>query len=125
MKNYYRDGFTLIELMIVILIIGLLASIALPNFLLYQCRSKQSEAQINLGAIGACQAAYFAEFDIYSDNSTAIGFAPTQHNRYNYTVGQRQITYTATAQANQPSLNNDTWTYSHQRKLVNTINGCS
>ena len=46
-----KKGFTLIELMIVVAIIGILAAIAIPNFLQFQAKSKQSEAKSNLGAI--------------------------------------------------------------------------
>ena len=46
-----KKGFTLIELMIVVAIIGILAAIAIPNFLKFQAKSKQSEAKTNLGAI--------------------------------------------------------------------------
>ena len=54
-------GFTLVELMIVVGIIGLLCSIAIPNFISYQARSRRSEAFVNLAAIARIQSAYQAE----------------------------------------------------------------
>ena len=54
-----KKGFTLIELMIVVAIIGILAAIAIPNFLRFQAKSKQSEAKTNLGGIFTAEIAYF------------------------------------------------------------------
>ncbi len=59
-------GFTLIELMIVTSIIGILASIAIPNFERMMLRSKRAELNLNLNAIALVQSSYHAEWDAYT-----------------------------------------------------------
>ena len=63
-----RKGFTLVELMIVVAIIGILAAIAIPNFLDFRLKAKTSEAKSNLGAIRSTEVAYFAEWNFYIGN---------------------------------------------------------
>ena len=60
-----HKGFTLIELMIVVAIIGILAAIAIPNFLQYQMKSRQSEAKTNLQAIKTSEVSFQAERGCY------------------------------------------------------------
>ena len=68
-----QEGFTLIELMIVVAIIGILAAIAIPNFLQYQLKSRQSEAKTNLQAIKTSEVSFQAERGCYIGVNTEVG----------------------------------------------------
>jgi len=71
-----KKGFTLIELMIVVAILGILAAIAVPGYMQYVMRSKASEAIGMLAEIKARQEAYRADFGQYCNASgTGPGFA--------------------------------------------------
>src|SRR5262249_25878109 len=86
MKRKLRKGFTLIELMIVVAIIGILAAIAIPNFIKFQARSKQSEAKANLKSLFTAEKSYKQEKDVYTICISKMGFSPERGNRYAYAV---------------------------------------
>ncbi len=113
-----KRGFTLIELMIVVAIIGILAAIAIPNFLRFQLRSKTGEARTNLAAIRTAEESYFAEYGTYvgaTDYPGALltskqvwtpatthgfeimGWAPEGSVFYSYAVGTNNADYMAVA----------------------------
>ena len=83
-----RKGFTLVELMIVVAIIGILAAIAIPNFLQFRLKAKTSEAKSNLGAIRSTEVAYFAEWDFYVGNQplTPLANRTSQPNKAPWVV---------------------------------------
>lgn len=62
-----RDGFTLIELMIVVTVLGILAAIAIPSYLGIQKRAARSEAKSNLEAISLALEGYMAENNNYGN----------------------------------------------------------
>ncbi|MBW2495070.1 MAG: prepilin-type N-terminal cleavage/methylation domain-containing protein [Deltaproteobacteria bacterium] len=60
-----QTGFTLLELMMAVAVIGVLAAIAIPLLTSYQLRSKSAEAKTNLGAIRVLEETYYSENQTY------------------------------------------------------------
>ncbi|MDY0132472.1 MAG: prepilin-type N-terminal cleavage/methylation domain-containing protein [Desulforegulaceae bacterium] len=119
-----KKGFTLIELMIVVAIIGILAAIAIPNFMNYQCKAKQSEAKSMLGNIRTLQEVYFAENSKYGSLSN-IGFNMTS-NAKTYKKADAIVVsgpgYNASVSGT--PKNHDTWGIKNDSGIWNILDGC-
>lgn len=72
-----QSGFTLIELMIVVAIIGILASISYPNYRDYVLRSEESLAKTSLVELSVNLERYFSENNSYEDADTSLVFSST------------------------------------------------
>ena len=80
-------GFSLVELMVVVAIIGVLASIAIPSLQKFTAKARQSEAKTNLASIYTANKAFYAEYNSYHTTFDVIGFRPEGQLRYNTGFG--------------------------------------
>lgn len=85
------QGFTLIELMVVIAIIAFLSMISIPRLTAYLAKAKRSEAYINLSSLAMAQKAYWAEHGTYAQSlngPNSLNWKPQGNFQYSYGFAQ-------------------------------------
>jgi len=78
MKNKnVQKGFTLIEVMIVVAILGIISAIALPSYTKYVEKSRRTDAKVELLKIAQLQESFFAQNLSYAENLATLGLVGT------------------------------------------------
>lgn len=92
MLRRFRRGFTLLELMIVVVVIAILASFAMYNYGRYAFRARRTDGREMLMRVAAAQERFFTNFNIYSGSLTddaasgGLAFANGDSDNKNYAV---------------------------------------
>lgn len=79
---------TLVLGVVYVPVVGILAAIAIPNFIRYQAKAKQTECKAMLKSVVQMQNAYFAEKQKFADTAEELAFRPQKNSRYTYWIGK-------------------------------------
>jgi len=114
-----RRGFTLIELTIVLLLIGILASLAVYTYRMMINKARMTQAKTVLGHLTKTEATYFSDHDRYTDNVSLLDFDPVKYNYYEVSVVllDNGMNYRGTARG-VGIMDNDLWTITKEGQPV-------
>lgn len=95
-----EEGFTLVELMVVVAIVGILSAVAIPNFKKYQAKSKTTEARLQLASIYSAEIAIQSDYDSFATCLTDAGYSIPANNYYAVGFAAANATANGTVTAN-------------------------
>ena len=81
-----RRGFTLIEISLVLVLIGILAAIAITSYRSMINKARMTQAKTVLGHLTKTETIYFSDHERYTDNIMLLDFDPVKYNYYEVSV---------------------------------------
>lgn len=93
-------GFSVLELLVVVTIIGILATIGIPQYAKFKLKAQSAEASFQLNALFHAETAFFMEYNRYHSILDAVGYAPAGNFRYNVGFGRLGNQYADSSNSN-------------------------
>ena len=126
-----NKGFSLVELMVVVAIIGILAAMAMPRFQIFRARAQQSEAKNALAHVHTLNHLYYADQDQFTTDLSVLKYTAPGSAKYGYVISTTDAAsnFTATATLIRAKLcpggKKDAWTMDQDSTLSNSTPGLS
>jgi prepilin-type N-terminal cleavage/methylation domain-containing protein len=119
-----RKGFSLIEMLVAIVVIGVLTAIALPVYSKYVARSRQADAKVQLVAIRQAQEIYKFQYGTYTSATGSLSGWKGTAGRYTFAITAAGAnSFSARAAGNiDGDATNDEWTMDQDGNLFNATN---
>jgi type IV pilus assembly protein PilE len=117
-------GFTLVELLITVVIVGVIAAIALPMYTRYVATARQQDAKAQLTAVRQAQEIYKLQYGGYTNDTSLLSGWQSTLGKYTFSITSATATlFTAQASGNIDSdATLDVWTINESGSLLNTTN---